>query len=172
MLSVVTLNVVALFVQLQDPSKGKLWECCTRKSPKSAVFKQILFRELTSPISGSFLRSITGCRSPETAKETVSQIEIRIVQMLLHIYGKSNSTSQTWRLYYATFYDHNLQSFVISQSVWLWQAFPARSNVCGWGQKPTLEWSTWKVLHSGRFQPYPQTLDTKLHRITKGVVTL
>jgi len=23
----------------------------------------------------------------------------------------------------------------------------------------TLEWSTWKVFHSGRLQPYPQTLD-------------
>ncbi len=25
--------------------------------------------------------------------------------------------------------------------------------------EPTLEWSTWKVLHLGSLRPYPQTLD-------------
>jgi hypothetical protein len=34
-------------------------------------------------------------------------------------------------LYYKTFYSHNLRIFVISQSVCVWQAFPAMSNVCG-----------------------------------------
>ncbi len=32
--------------------------------------------------------------------------------------------------------------FVIRQSFCLWKAFPAKSNVCGRGQEPTLEWST------------------------------
>ncbi len=30
-----------------------------------------------------------------------------------------------WGLYYKTFYCRNLQIFVISASVWNWQAFPA-----------------------------------------------
>ncbi len=32
-------------------------------------------------------------------------------------------------------------------------------TVSGWGQEPTLEWSTWKVVHSCRLQPCPQKLD-------------
>ncbi len=39
------------------------------------------------------------------------------------------------------------------------QAFPAQFNVCGWGEEPTLEGSTWQVLHSGSLRPYLQTLD-------------
>jgi hypothetical protein len=58
-----------------------------------------------------------------------------------------------------SFYSRNLRIYVISQSFCSWQAFPSLSNVCGRGQDPTLEWSTWKVLHSGRLQPYLQTLN-------------
>ncbi len=32
-------------------------------------------------------------------------------------------------------------------------------NVCEWDQEPSLDRSTRKVLHSGRLQPYSQTLD-------------
>ncbi len=46
-------------------------------------------------------------------------------------------------------------------SVCSWQAFPAWSNVCGWGQVPTLEWSTWKVIHSGRLFTKILNLRTK-----------
>ncbi len=53
-------------------------------------------------------------------------------------------------LYYKTFYGRNLRIFIINLCVCLWQAFTAKSNVWGWGQEPTLEWSTWKVLHKGR----------------------
>ncbi len=59
---------------------------------------------------------------------------------------------------YKTFYGRKLRLFIISYSVYLWQPFPTKSNVCGRGQEPTLEWRTWKVLHSGRLWPYPQTL--------------
>jgi hypothetical protein len=37
--------------------------------------------------------------------------------------------------------------------------FLAKSNVCGQGQVPTLEWSTLKVLHLGRLRPYLQILE-------------
>ncbi len=43
---------------------------------------------------------------------------------------------------YKTFYPRNLRMLVISQSVGLRQAFPAQSNLCGYGQELTLEWST------------------------------
>ncbi len=52
------------------------------------------------------------------------------------------------------FNGHKLRLFIISQSVCLWQAFSAQSNV-----RLTLEWSTCNVLHSGMLRPYPQTLD-------------
>ncbi len=44
-------------------------------------------------------------------------------------------------LYYKTFSVHNLQIFVISQSVCPCRAIPAQSIVCGKGQDPTLDWS-------------------------------
>ncbi len=28
-----------------------------------------------------------------------------------------------------------------------------------WSHEPTLDWSTWNVLHLGKIQPYPQILD-------------
>ncbi len=63
-------------------------------------------------------------------------------------------------LYYKTFHSHNLQIFIICQSVCPCQAqFPAQFNLCGRGQEPTLEWSTRKVLQLGKLQPYLQTLD-------------
>ncbi len=34
--------------------------------------------------------------------------------------------------------------FVISYTVCPWQVFQVWSNVCGWGQEPTLEWNTWR----------------------------
>ncbi len=45
-------------------------------------------------------------------------------------------------------YGCNLQIFLIRQS-----------NVCEYGQEPTLECSTLKVLYLGSILPYPQTLD-------------
>ncbi len=42
---------------------------------------------------------------------------------------------------YETFYGHNLWIFVIILRVCPCEAFPAKSNVCGKGQEPTLEWS-------------------------------
>ncbi len=54
----------------------------------------------------------------------------------------------TMGLYYKTFYCSNSRIFVISWSVCLWLVFPAKSNVCGWGQEPTLEWSTWMGWHN------------------------
>jgi hypothetical protein len=71
---------------------------------------------------------------------------------------KSLYSLSFWGLCDKTFYGCNLWIFVISYSVCPWHAFPA-FNVCGWGQGPTLEWSTWKVLHLCRLQPYPKTLD-------------
>jgi hypothetical protein len=56
---------------------------------------------------------------------------------------------------YEAFYGRNLWIFMIRP----WQAFPAQSIVCGWGQELTLERSTWKVLHSGSLRLYLQTLD-------------
>ncbi len=47
----------------------------------------------------------------------------------------------------------------ISQTICLWQFFPKLCSVCGWDLEPSLEWRAWKVLHSGRLQPYLQTLD-------------
>jgi hypothetical protein len=69
-------------------------------------------------------------------------------------------------LHYKTFYGRNLRIFIISWSVCPWQAFPAWSNNCGWGQEPTLQPSTWKVLHSGRLWPYPQHW-TRLERLAR-----
>ncbi len=43
-------------------------------------------------------------------------------------------------LYYKTFYGRNLRIY-------------------GWGQEPTLERSTWKMVHLGKLKPYLQTLD-------------
>ncbi len=40
-----------------------------------------------------------------------------------------------------TFCYLNLQMFIISKSVCLWQAFPSQSIVSGLGQKPTVEWN-------------------------------
>ncbi len=40
---------------------------------------------------------------------------------------------------YKTFYDRNLQMSTISQSVCPWHAFSTLSNVCGYGQEPTLK---------------------------------
>jgi hypothetical protein len=54
---------------------------------------------------------------------------------------------------------------------WPWITFPETESfkrvtfhpLSGWPdwaiQEPTLEWCNWKVLQSGWFQPYPQTLD-------------
>ncbi len=50
---------------------------------------------------------------------------------------------------YNTFYVRNLRIFIISQSVCHWKAFPIMSNACELWQEPSLEWSTWKMLHSG-----------------------
>ncbi len=58
-----------------------------------------------------------------------------------------------------TFYVRNLLMFVLSWSVCPWQTFPAQSYVGGYGQEPTLEWSTWKVLLLGMLRPYPKILD-------------
>jgi hypothetical protein len=41
------------------------------------------------------------------------------------------------RLHQTTF-----ETFVISQSVFPWQAFPAYSNVCGKCPEPPIDWST------------------------------
>jgi hypothetical protein len=62
----------------------------------------------------------------------------------------NNTLTSSWAPCYKTFYDRNLRAFLISSCVCPWQAFTALSNICGWGPEPTLEWSTWKVLHSGR----------------------
>ncbi len=56
-------------------------------------------------------------------------------------------------------YGRILQIFIVSQSACHWQTFPAYSNACGEGKEPILELSTWKKLHSGRLQPYLQTLE-------------
>ncbi len=40
---------------------------------------------------------------------------------------------------FITFYGHTLQKFVLSQSVC---PFPTKSNVCEYGQEPTVQWST------------------------------
>jgi hypothetical protein len=47
----------------------------------------------------------------------------------------------TWWQFHKTFYTRNLQ---MSQqaSFCPWQAFLAQPNVCGYGQKITLQWST------------------------------
>jgi hypothetical protein len=39
-------------------------------------------------------------------------------------------------------YTKKVWIFIISLSACPWQAFPAESNACGWGQEPTLEWNT------------------------------
>jgi len=39
---------------------------------------------------------------------------------------------------------------MLSQVICPVHAFPANSNVCGQGQEPTLEWSTWEMLHSSK----------------------
>jgi hypothetical protein len=39
----------------------------------------------------------------------------------------------------------------ISYSVRPWQALPPWSKICGWGQKPTIEGRTWKMVPSGSF---------------------
>ncbi len=60
-------------------------------------------------------------------------------------------------LYYAhcfiPFYVRNLRMFVISWSVCHWQIFPTFMG------KPRRQWSTWKVIHSGRLWPYSQALE-------------
>ncbi len=54
-----------------------------------------------------------------------------------------------------TFYGHNLlMIMIIKVIVRGWPFEPAKSNVCGQGQEPTLEWNTWKELHSGMLPPF------------------
>ncbi len=48
--------------------------------------------------------------------------------------------------------------------------FPAKSNVCGWGQEPTLELSNRKVLYSGTLRTYPQTIN-KAGKARQGQAT-
>jgi len=49
---------------------------------------------------------------------------------------------------------------MLSNTTWV-QCFKYtdKSNDCGQGQEPTLEWSIRKFLHSSRLQPSSQTLD-------------
>jgi len=70
--------------------------------------------------------------------------KVKILNGLFHgIFKKHVQTTLTWGQSYKTFHSCNLQIFEIS--VCPWQAFPAKSNVCRWGQEPTLKWSTWKL---------------------------
>jgi hypothetical protein len=62
----------------------------------------------------------------------------------------------TWDQCYNTFYSRMFKTFVISQSVCSWQAFPA--FVCGQGQEPTQTWSTLEVFHLGRLLTYLKML--------------
>ncbi len=71
-----------------------------------------------------------------------------------------------WAQCYKTFYVWNLRMFVISKIVCLLQAFPANSNVCGWGQELTFESSTWKVLHSGKLR-LTHKQQTRLDRLAR-----
>jgi hypothetical protein len=46
---------------------------------------------------------------------------------------------------------------MLSQVICPVHAFPANYNVCGQSQEPSLEWSTWEMLHSGKLKTYPKT---------------
>jgi hypothetical protein len=60
--------------------------------------------------------------------------------LLCHITKGFNKSE--WSQSYKTFYARNLRMYVKSWRICSWQAFPPLSNVCGYGQEPTLEWST------------------------------
>ncbi len=91
----------------------------------------------------------------------VSHISIitqeKISQTTVSLYF--NFPLSTSRKCYKNFYNLKLRLFIISQSVCPWQAFPAQPNACGQGQESTLEWSTRKVVHSGRLWYYSKMLD-------------
>jgi hypothetical protein len=63
------------------------------------------------------------------------------------------SQKLTMDLWYRDFFPN----FRKSLSVCPWQAYLALCNGYVYGQEPTLEWSTWQMLHSGRSLPYSQT---------------
>jgi hypothetical protein len=62
-----------------------------------------------------------------------------------------------WGQCYKTFYVRNLEMYEISKSVY---ALPTQSNLCGLGHETTQEWSSRKVLPSGKLQPHSQILDS------------